>query len=656
MIRILQQNNQAVKILFGVVIGLAVITMVITLVPGIFDSLGSSGDPNTYATVRSPGFFGKIFGESMTIPQTEVQRVAAQQVQRQGYPAQYAQFFLPQAGQMLVQRDVLKIEADKMGLQVTNADLAKELRLQYGQILYPNGEFIGQEKYRDLLQNQAGVTIAEFESQMKDDMEIGRLRDLITGGTTVGDNEVRDSYRVSGTKVKFDYAVISSADIGKDLNPTDADLQGFFKTNAARYATAAPETRKISYFSFGVDDLPGGFPKVPETAISAYYNNHQDQYKVEEQVKARHILISVPEGSDAKTDATAKATAEDVLKKIKAGGDFAALAKQYSTDPGSKDSGGELGWFGRKKMVPAFEQAAFALQPGQTSGLVKTSFGYHIIQVEEKQTAHTKTLAEVHDQIVPIVQQQSVGAAEKAYSDALVADAKKQGLDKAAAAHNLHVVTTDYLSRDGVVSGVSDGAALLSGAFGAAKGAAPAAATTGDGYAVYQVVDLKAAHAPTFEEWKSHILSDYRAQKVPELLSAQLKKLDDRAKALGDLHKAAAELKIPVKTSDLVGKDGQVPEVGSMGGQASVAFSLAKGAVSGPLNLGQNGVVLEVLDKQEPTADEIAKNFEQTKEQLLSERQEEVFRVYLGNLTDKYKKAGAIRMKEKAPAGLPTGS
>jgi len=653
MIRILQQNNQAVKILFGVVIGLAVITMVITLVPGIFDSLGSNNDPAVYATVRSPGLFGKIFGESATIQQSEVQRVAAQQVQRQGYPAQYAQLFLGQAGQMLVQRDVLKIEADKMGLQVTNADLAKELRLQYGQILFPNGEFIGQDKYRDLLQNQAGVTIAEFESQMKEDMEIGRLRDLITGGTTVGDNDVRDAYRVSGTKVKFEYAVISAADIGKDLNPTDADLQGFFKTNAARYANAAPETRKIAYFSFGLDDLPGGIPKATDAAVAAYYNAHLAQYKVEDQVKARHILIGVPDGADAKTDAAAKATAEEVLKKIKAGGDFAALAKQYSTDPGSKDTGGELGYFGKGKMVPAFEQAAFALQPGQVSGLVKTSFGYHIIQVEERQTAHTKTLAEVHDQIVPIVQQQSVGAAEKAYSDALVDQAKKLGLDKTAAAHNLHVVTTDYLSRDGVVSGVSDGAALLSGAFSAAKGAAPAAASTGDGYAVYQVVDVKPAHAPTFEEWKAHILSDYRAQKVPELLSAALKKLDDRAKVLGDLQKAAAELKIPVKTSDLVGKDGQVPDVGSMGGQASVAFSLAKGAISGPLNLGQNGVVLEVLDKQEPSAEEIAKNFEQTKEQLLSERQEEVFRVYLGTLTDKYKKAGAIRMKEKAPAGLP---
>jgi peptidyl-prolyl cis-trans isomerase D len=173
---------------------------------------------------------------------------------------------------------------------------------------------------------------------------------------------------------------------------------------------------------------------------------------------------------------------------------------------------------------------------------------------------------------------------------------------------------------------------------------------------VYQVVDIKPAHAPTFDEYKAHLLADYRQQKVPELLDAELKKLDDRAKALGNLQKAAAEMNIPVKTSDLVGKDGQVPNVGSMAGQASVAFSLAKGAVSGPINTGQSGIVLQVDDKQEPSPEDIAKNFEQTKEQLLSERQDEVFRVYLGNLTQKFEKAGAIRMKVKPASGIPLGS
>jgi len=657
MIRILQQNNQAVKVLFAIVIGLAVVTMVITLVPGIFDNVGGGGDPNVYATIHEPGFFGKIFGTSVTVQQTEVQRLAQQQIQRQGLPAMYAQFMMPQAGQALIQRKILQLEADKMGLKVSDADLANQLHQgQIGQVLFPNGVFIGQDKYMNLIQDQTGMTIPQFEDAVKADMEVDRLHELITGSVSVPDNEVRESYRVSGTKVKFDYAVIASADVANTVNPSDADLQAFFKSNAARYATADPETRKIQYISFGIDDLPGGAPKVTDAQVQAYYNAHLADYQVKDQVKARHILIAVPEGADAKTDAAAKAKAQGILDQLHHGGDFAALAKANSDDPGSKDNGGDLGFFQKGKMVPAFEQAAFALQPGQISGLVKTSFGYHIIQVEEKQTAHTKPLAEVQSTILPVIQQQEVGAAEQAYANQLTNQAKKQGLDKTAAAHNLHVVTSDYLPSTGTVAGVSDGSAMLAGAFSASKGAAPQSASVGDGFAVYQVVDIKPAHAPTFDEYKAHILADYRQQKVPELLDAELKKLDDRAKALGDLHKAAAEMNIPVKTSDLVGKDGQVPDVGSMAGPASVAFSLAKGAVSGPLNTGQSGIVLQVDDKQEPSAEDIAKNFEPTKEQMLAERQDEVFRVYIGNLTQKFEKAGAIRMKVKPAGGIPLGS
>jgi peptidyl-prolyl cis-trans isomerase D len=201
-----------------------------------------------------------------------------------------------------------------------------------------------------------------------------------------------------------------------------------------------------------------------------------------------------------------------------------------------------------------------------------------------------------------------------------------------------------------VIAGLADSAQLLTQAFGAAKGAPPASVSTGDGFAIFQVVDVKPAHAPDFNDYKSHILDDYREQQVPQLLNAKLTKLEDRAKVLNDLKKAADELNVPVKSSDLVGKDGQVPDVGSMSGQASVAFTLAKGAISAPINLGTTGIVLTVTDKQEPTADEIAKNFDTTREQLLSQQHEEIFRVYVGTLTDMYTKKGAIKYAQKQPA------
>jgi peptidyl-prolyl cis-trans isomerase D len=641
---------------FIVFIAAAVGAMVITLVPGIFDSVGAGGDTSIYATVHEPGFFGKIFGESVPVTQAEVTRAVQQQTQGRQVPAFYMPYLESRASQQLVQEAILKIEGDRRGLQVSDADLASVMHEgQLGATFFPNGKFIGTDAYMNLIQTNMGMTIPQFEDYLKSRIEISRLQLMITGGVTVSDNEVRESYLVSGTKVKFDYAVILAADLEKSINPSDSDLQAFFKQNAARYATAIPESRKIEYLSFGADQLPGGAPKISDADVQAYYDAHKDSYAVPEQVKARHILISVPQGSDAKTDAAAKAKAEDVLKKVKAGGDFAALAKEYSDDPGSKDSGGELGTFGRKKMVPAFEKAAFALQAGQTSDLVKTDFGYHIIQVEQHDQAHMKPVSEVKADIVPLLEQQKLGAAEQAYAGQLAAQAKTEGIEKTAAAHGLHAISTDYLGKDGTIAGVSDGAAMLSQAFGAAKGAAPQAVSTGDGYAVFQVTDVKAPHAPTFDEYKSHLLTDYREQQVPKMLSERLNKLAQRAKELNDLAKAAKELNVPMKTSDLVGKDGQVPDLGAMSGQGAVAFSLAKGGISGPLNTGTAGVVLEVTDKQEPGPEDIAKNFNQTRNDMLNKKREEVFDVYLGTLQAKYEKAGAIRQKAKPASALPFG-
>jgi peptidyl-prolyl cis-trans isomerase D len=538
-----------------------------------------------------------------------------------------------------------------MNLQVSDEDLRRELKTgPFAQYLFPNGQYIGDDAYMNFVQSAFQTSRADFESQVKSDMELNRLQALITGGVTVSDNAVREAYRVQGTKVKFDYAVISADELRKTVNPVDSELQAFFKQSAAKYATAIPEARKIQYVAFDPSNLPGGKPQVSDADVQAYYNAHQDQYQVKEQVKVRHILIAVPSGADGKTDTAAKAKAEDLLKQIKSGGNFADLASKNSDDPGSKVQGGDLGWLDRGKTVPEFDKAAFTLSPGQTSDVIKTQFGYHILQVEEKKTAHLRPLAEVKGEILPVLEQQKSGAAMQTFASQLAADAKKNGLDKAAAAKGLHAVTTDYLAKDGVVAGLADGAPLLTQGFAAAKGADPAPVSTGDGFAVFQVADIKPAHAPDFAEYKQHILDDYREQQVPQLLNTQLTKLDDRAKVLNDLKKAAAEMNIPVKASDLVGKDGQVPDLGAMSGPGAAAFSLAKGAISGPINAGRVGVVLSVTEKQEPSAEDIAKNFAQTREQLLAAQHEEIFRVYIGNLTEKYEKGGAIRYSKKQPA------
>jgi peptidyl-prolyl cis-trans isomerase D len=662
MIRFLQQGEKLQKVIFGVIIGVVVVGMVIYLVPGLMDS-PTGTDTALYATIHTPGWAGRVFGESTPVTMEEVTSLAQRELRQQKYPDFLLPYMMSRAGQQMIQRAIMKQEADQMHLQVSDQDLKNYLMNgPFAQYIFPGGKYVGDTGYINFIQMVAGQDVSKnkFESEVKEDMELERLQALVTGGVSVSDAAVRAAYLVQGTKIKFDYAVVSQEDLKKTINPSDADLLAWFKQNASKFANAIPETRKIEYVAFDASKMPGGKATVSDAEIQAYYTAHAAEYKTEEQVKTRHILINAKAGSDAATDAAAKAKAQDVLKQLQAGGNFAELAKKYSDDPGSKDQGGELPMIPTAGLDPAYAKAAMALNPGQTSGLVKSQFGYHIIQTEQKQAAGTKPLAEVKDSITQILQQQKQGAAEQQFAQQLAQEAKQNGLDKTAAAHGLHAATTDYLAKDGSIPALSDSAALLGQAFSTDKGAAPGTASTGDGYAVFQVVDVKPAHAPDFAEYKAKILEDYRDQKAPELLQDETNKLAALAKQMNDLKKAAAQLKVPVKTSDLVGQDGQVPDLGSMSGPGAPAFKLAKGGLSGPINAGQNGIVLTVTDKQEPSADEVAKNFDQMREQLLNTQRNQVFNVFLGTLAQKYKDGGGVKLTKAAAApgvpGAPAGS
>jgi peptidyl-prolyl cis-trans isomerase D len=407
-----------------------------------------------------------------------------------------------------------------------------------------------------------------------------------------------------------------------------------------------PEERKITYFAFTQEQVPGGVPQPSQQQIQQYYNDHSSDYSVPDQAKSRHILISVAEGADAKADAAAKAKAESVLKQLQAGGSWTELAKKYSDDPGSKDQGGELGFAQRGKMVPEFDKAIFTQKIGDIA-IAKSSFGYHIIQVEERQSAHTQPLSEVQANIVAALTRDAAGQTESRYAEQLTAEANKNGLEKTAAAHHLQLVNSQPVGHDGVIAALPDSSQLLAKAFAAKQGDPPQSAPTGEGYAIFQVTGEVAAHAPAFADWKTHVLDDYRDEQLPALLGQKTKDLADKAKAMNDLGKAAKAVGATVKTSDLVGASGQVPDFGEVAQVAPQLFEMTVGSFSGPINAGRTGVVVKILDKQEPTADEIAKNFDQTRDQVLQQKRNEAFSVFMSGVWDDYKKRNLIRFNAK---------
>ena len=141
--------------------------------------------------------------------------------------------------------------------------------------------------------------------------------------------------------------------------------------------------------------------------VEDFYKQNPEQFKQPERVRASHILILVPESADEAARSQAKTKAQQILKDVKSGKDFAALAKQHSQDPGSAVNGGDLGFFPQGQMVGPFNDAAFSLKPGSVSDLVETQFGYHIIKVVEKQPGRTVPLEEVRPKVEQFLQHQN---------------------------------------------------------------------------------------------------------------------------------------------------------------------------------------------------------------------------------------------------------
>jgi len=646
MIRQLQNAGPTLKIILSGLLLIICGGMVITLIPGgLSSSLGIGGPP--------PGVLATIGDEKVTV--LEVQREARNMMRRQGNTAQASMlmpFFAAQAAQDLINQKALVAEARRLGLRTSDEELREDLqRGPMSVTFFPEGKFVGQEEYANIIERNGNMTVPQFEQLEKDYILIRKLQALVSTSAFVTESDVHDELVRGNTKVKFDYAVITQADVLKGLHPTEEELKAFYERNKAAYNNAIPEKRQIKYVVVDSAKIAAATP-VAEQDLESYYDQHRDEYRVPEQVKVRHILIKTPlpapgAKEDEKAVADAHAKAENILKELKAGGDFAKLAEKYSEDPGSAKNGGELGWIGRGRTVPEFEKAAFSLAKGQTSDLVKSSYGFHIIQVEDKQSAHLKLLAEVKSEIQEKVKQQKVARATEAAANVLLSAARADGFDQAAVAKSQQAVTTDFVSRTDSLPGLGSNPQFMDAVFNEADKSPPDVVQVPQGYVVFQLLAVKPPATPSFEEIHARVETEFKNQRAGFLLQQKTQELSDRAKAGHDLKKAAKELGAEFKTSDLVTPDGQVPGIGSLAGSASVIFDLKPGEISGPITAGANGVVAELLQKQPPTGQEFVEKKDQVRQELLEAKQNEMFQLFVSNLRKDMEKSNRIKVNQE---------
>ncbi|HEY6248833.1 MAG TPA: peptidyl-prolyl cis-trans isomerase, partial [Candidatus Angelobacter sp.] len=543
MIKFLQSGNKATKYLLAGMLVILCGSMVTYLIPGFMSSSSISGS----------SVVAKVGG--VEVSTQDVQKyvdLMMQQATRRGqnFGDRMRPYLMQQAIPQLIKDAELRYEGDRMGLAVSDKEVADELHTQFAEMFFPQGKWIGQDKYEQMVRLQFDLPVDEFERQLRYQMVRNKVLAAVTAVVTVTPAEVEHAYKEQNTKVKFDYAVINMDDLQKQINPSDAELKAYYDANKERYQNSIPEKRQVRYFLIN-DQLAQSKVSLTPTDLEQYYRGHDEEYRVPDRVKVRHILISAPKGPDGKVDPktldAARIKAQDILKQVKAGGDFAELAKKYSEDkgdpqdPGTAEKGGEMGWIVKDQTDKAFESAAFSMNKGQISDLVQTGLGFSIIQTEDKETAHKKSLAEVKGEIESILKQQKAAEWLDKAANTAADDARKQGVEPAAAKYGAPVINTNPIARTDALAGVGAAPEVMADIFNTDEKAGVQSARTPQGYAIFQVMKIIPATTPTFEAIKDRLATDFKSERSATLLNQKTTELADRARAGHDLHKAARE-------------------------------------------------------------------------------------------------------------------
>jgi len=549
----------------------------------------------------------------------------------------YAQQILKQ----LVFQKEIEYEAKRLGITVSDQERADRIR-QYVPTAFNNGSFVGMDRYSAEVQARFQMTVPAFEELIRQSLLEEKFRKLVTDGISVGPAELQDDFRYKNEKVKLDYALIKPEDLESKISPDEAEIRSAYEKNKSKYQV--PERRVVRYALVDVNQIRQNL-QISDDMLKVQYQANIQQYQVPNRVHVEHILFMTVGKTDAEVDEIKK-RAEDVLNQVKKGGKFEDLAKKYSEDPGSKDKGGDLGWITQGQTVPEFEKTAFSLAPGQVSDLVKTQYGFHIIKVLEKETAHTKPFEEVKDSLrAPLLLSRADKLASET-ADQLSSEIRQSGkmsLDELASKHHLTVSETRPISATDPLLELADSKEAKNAIFQLHIGELNPPVRTDRGYVVLSVKSIQPAHQGSLEEIRDRVITDLKREKSTELAKSKADELIKRVKAGEKFDAAAKALGLEPKTSDPIARDGSIPGAAS-GKQVAAAFNLQAGNVGTPLSLGQNWLVYRVAEKTEPNPADFDKQKKQLTDELLQSKRNLAFEAFQTALDSRLKQEGKLKL------------
>jgi len=635
MFDLFRSRAKAMRYLLMALLSLVALSMVVTLIPGFGTGFGTSNQ-QVLAEV----------GDQMVTARL-INRLIQIQMKQQQFPRDMAEMIIPQMVNQYVSEMATVYQAEQMGFTVSEQELIEGIRKMIPQLIQA-GQFVGKEAYQAYLA-QMNTTIDEFEDNVRKQILLSKLQGVVFEGIVVTPREIQAEYLKRGEKVKLDVVKFDSNGFRSQAVATRKEIEDYFAANKESYKR--PEQRSFQVLLVTEDKLGENIP-LTDAVIKQAYESNKDRYKVDERASVRHILVKADMDLPKAEKDKLKAKAEDLLKQVRGGANFAELAKKHSEDPGSGSKGGDLGWIQRGQTVPDFEKAAFGQKPNQISDLVETMFGYHIIQTLEIQGAQIKPLEEVKEDLTKELKRRQLFEKMPELADQAKAELLKNPAQarEIAARLNLVLVNAEKLVSGAAIPGIGSGMEIHNAVAALPKGGVTDVIQLPENrLAVAVLTDIIPPQPAPLAEVENQIGRTLTDNKARYLADAKAREFEARLKLnKNDLRKTAQELGMKVIETNEFDRTGQINDVGPAAYFGEQPFIQPVGAVVGLYRVAAIPYFYRIVSRTPPDPNELSKQRDVIVSALRDKKLRERRELFEEGLVRKLKEEGKIKMNDDA--------
>ncbi len=539
-----------------------------------------------------------------------------------------------QALDELVNNILLYQEGIRMNLRVSPEELRKSI--QSSPIFQVNGKF-SKELYLRLLRLNR-IEPENFEQMQRQGLLIDKLRNLILRHiSTVSEDEAREAYLAENERINLEFIRIEPRGFLEQSVAADAEVEQYFSDH--RESFRIPEKVNLHYMVFRPKDYRDKV-NVTQEEIKTHYEENIDDFIIQKQARARHILIKVSPDADPQKVEEVRKRAEEILARAKKGEDFASLAMKYSEGPTAKQ-GGDLGYFTRGRMVKEFEDAAFSLNPGELSPVVRTQFGFHIIKLEDLREERVRVLDEVRKSIESTLRDQKAqDLTERSAEEAFYALFKGGEIEKVAGEYHVSIEETGFFSRGENIKGIPPSDEITSIGFSLKEGEISPVIEVSKNFYIFRLAEKQQPHLPGLEEVRETVERELREKKAGEKAESVAEDLLAELKGGRPIKEAASSKGLKVEETGLFKRwTNYIPKIGSSEGVLEVISLL--GAENPypdrPMKIGEDWVLTRFKELERPDMKQFESDRQNWVETLRYRKAEEGYRRWLAALRGRSK-------------------